>query len=138
MTLKPEEQKRVIKMYLAGETIQDIAKETGRAWHTINKYVEAAKTELEARPVPHLDVTTIEIARTSALDEIQIPIDYLIAVLNNPFNQMIGVKAADVLARVLNVKASITGERAPLEINKRELHATVDLTKEFRDFMDGD
>jgi predicted transcriptional regulator len=138
MSLKPEEQKQLIKMYIEGNTIQEIAKETGRAWQTVEKYVGAAKAEMEARPIKNLAIETVEVARTRALDEIQKPIDYLLAVLEHPHNQLIGIKAADVLSRVINVKARITGEKAPVLINKKELRATVDLTQEFRNFMDGD
>ena len=138
MTLTPDEQKRILALYMQGNTIQDIVNETGWAWQTINKYVGAAKKEMEARPVRNLNTQAVEVVRTAALDEIQVPIDYLMAVIDNPHNQLIGIKAADVLCKVLNVKASITGEKAPVLINKKELRATVDLTKEFKKFMDGD
>lgn len=137
MTLKPEVQKEIIKIFLETGNLSECVRRTGISHATCKKYALPARAEVESRPAKHQGVKIVEEAREAALSDLQISVDYLRGVVKNPLSQIIGVKAAEVLARVASVKADITGEKAPVKIDKNERRLTINLTKEFREYMDG-
>ena len=136
MTLSPEQQKELIEIYLKTGNISETAKRMNVSRTTVIKYVNGAEAVIESRQVKTLSETTVEEARSTALEDLNPAIAALHEVLENPLNQIVHIKAAEVLAKVAKVKAELTGELAPKKIDS--VQKVINLTDKFREFMEID
>jgi transposase-like protein len=124
-----EEKERIAKVYLLTGSLRETSKQTGFNFRTVKKYVQGLEKELEARPM----AVVAESARTAALDDLDPAVEKLKEVLDRPLNQVLAIKAAEAMSKLVLVKAKITGEVAPSRVES--VSAQIDLTKYFRELM---